>query len=92
VQAEVSKHWSVVLVYLIQAVVCLCLMIYLGKGIYVWHNAKRKAKNLMIAILVASMVYTLLTTIGILIPVFYLPLYTVIFHLGNVLFLAVWYA
>ena len=92
IQAEVSQHWSVPLVYVIQVVFCICLMIYLAKGIYVWYHAQRKAKNTVIAVLVLAMVFTLVTTIGTLVPVFFLPLYTVLFHLGNILFLLVWHA
>lgn len=46
----------------------------------------------MIFILASAIVYTLLMTVGLFLPSFFLPLYVVLFHVGNMLAFGVWYA
>ena len=92
VQSRVSKHWSVYLIYTIQVLITVCIIAYLIKAIYIWNKAERKAKNFVIFIFVASIVYTLMLTIGVFLPVFSLPLFTALFHIGNLLLVGIWWA
>ena len=68
-----------------------CIIAYLAYAINIWNQAKRKAKNYVIFILGVSILYTILLTVGLFLPFFSLPMYTVLLNVGNMLTFGCWW-